>query len=80
MVTLIPAGGGSHPVSSCGDAAVIGKDAGGNNAMVATAMLEKPPGLTLVDRSSIETGAVTRHTTMTAKTTATTDVCEQCGA
>ena len=79
MVTLIPAGGGFNSVSSCGDAAVIGKDAGGNTTMVTTAMLEKPPGLALVSRSSIEIGAVTRHTIMITKIAATTDIYGQCG-
>ena len=75
MVTLIPIGGGFNPVSSCGDVAVTGKDVGGTTTMVTTAILEKPPWLALVDRSSIEIGVVTRHTTMIAKMAVTTDVC-----
>ena len=56
-----PAGAGFDPGSSRGDAEV--------------SMMREPPGLVLVDYSSIEIGAVTKHTTMITSTAATTDLC-----
>ena len=42
-------------------------------------MMMEPPGLALADYSSIEIGAVTKHTTTITSTAATTDLCVPCG-
>lgn len=59
-----PAGAGFDPGSSREDAEV--------------SMLREPPGLALADYSSIEIGAVAKHTTMITNTAATMDLCVPC--